>query len=205
MISLRLSLCAAACGIALLPLPCSAYTLPNGVVVEELTGDARWGCEVLLCLSNPNGPKAVSECVPPIDRLYRHLRKGHSFPKCPQAGPGNYAQPVMNPYDPCESVGLEDAPAGWIAEGKDRYHLTQARRYNGAGSYDSENGWGTKACVKKPAVGSYSTSYCTGSGVDRDCYRIHVTLFDKVVWMPFKSPSAIDVYIDGKLYHRVHY
>lgn len=34
-----------------------------------------WGCEVLLCLSNPAGPMAVSQCVPPIKRLYRAIFK----------------------------------------------------------------------------------------------------------------------------------
>lgn len=41
-----------------------------------------WGCEVALCLSNPQGPTAVAECVPPIKKLYRELAKGHAFPSC---------------------------------------------------------------------------------------------------------------------------
>lgn len=41
-----------------------------------------WGCQVLLCLSNPNGPEAVGECVPPIEKLWSELRKGHDFPSC---------------------------------------------------------------------------------------------------------------------------
>lgn len=46
----------------------------------------EWGCQVLLCLSNPNGPMAVSECVPPISRLFHHLAKGGGMPSCEQSG-----------------------------------------------------------------------------------------------------------------------
>lgn len=45
----------------------------------------QWGCEVLLCLSNPAGPTAVAQCVPPIKRLWRHLAKRGSFPTCAEA------------------------------------------------------------------------------------------------------------------------
>lgn len=41
-----------------------------------------WGCQVLLCLSNPNGPTAVAECVDPINKLWKELAKGHDFPTC---------------------------------------------------------------------------------------------------------------------------
>lgn len=46
---------------------------------------ADWACEVALCISNPAGPMAVSECRPPIQRLYRHLARGGSFPLCRSA------------------------------------------------------------------------------------------------------------------------
>ena len=53
---------------------------------------AQWGCEVLLCLSNPAGPMAVSQCVDPIRRLYRHLALGRAFPSCEAAdGSGTHA------------------------------------------------------------------------------------------------------------------
>ena len=41
-----------------------------------------WGCQVILCLSNPGGPEQYSECVPPIERLWRALRHGDPFPTC---------------------------------------------------------------------------------------------------------------------------
>lgn len=41
-----------------------------------------WGCQVILCLSNPSGPEQYSECVPPIERLWSALRRGDPFPTC---------------------------------------------------------------------------------------------------------------------------
>jgi hypothetical protein len=52
-------------------------------------GKARageWGCEVILCLSNPGGPTEYGECRPPIEKLWRELAKGHSFPTCSGLG-----------------------------------------------------------------------------------------------------------------------
>lgn len=47
-----------------------------------------WGCQVLLCLSNPAGPEAVAECVPPIQRLWQALsaRPPQPFPSCGMGG-----------------------------------------------------------------------------------------------------------------------
>lgn len=41
-----------------------------------------WGCQVILCLSNPGGPEQYGECVPPIEKLWRALRHGEPFPAC---------------------------------------------------------------------------------------------------------------------------
>jgi hypothetical protein len=41
-----------------------------------------WGCQVLLCLSNPGGPEQYSACVPPIEKLWVALRHGDPFPTC---------------------------------------------------------------------------------------------------------------------------
>lgn len=49
----------------------------------QLSDDDRWACEVAMCMANPDGATAVSECVPPIQKLHRELAKGNAFPKCP--------------------------------------------------------------------------------------------------------------------------
>lgn len=41
-----------------------------------------WGCQVLICLSDPRGPETEGACVPPIERLWDELSKGHPFPTC---------------------------------------------------------------------------------------------------------------------------
>ncbi|MGF6609220.1 hypothetical protein OKW45_004142 [Paraburkholderia sp. WSM4175] len=41
-----------------------------------------WGCQVLLCLSNPGGPEQYGACVPPIEKLWNALRHGDPFPTC---------------------------------------------------------------------------------------------------------------------------
>ncbi len=51
-----------------------------------------WACEVLLCLSNPAGPTAVAQCVPPISKLWKHLAKGKGFPFCDMGGGSNAAR-----------------------------------------------------------------------------------------------------------------
>lgn len=46
-----------------------------------------------MCLSNPAGPTAVAQCVPPITKLWRHLSLGHAFPTCDMDnGQNHYAQ-----------------------------------------------------------------------------------------------------------------
>ena len=57
------------------------------VLVLSLNGPSTaladdWGCQVMLCLSNPGGPEQYGECVPPIEKLWRALRHGDPFPSC---------------------------------------------------------------------------------------------------------------------------
>ncbi|WP_320188785.1 hypothetical protein RMS29_028200 (plasmid) [Agrobacterium rosae] len=54
-------------------------------VTAPAQAEDLWPCEVALCIANPAGPMAVSECVAPIKKLYRHLAKGRSFPMCKSA------------------------------------------------------------------------------------------------------------------------
>ncbi len=207
-----------------------ALTLPNGEEVEELTGNARWGCEVLLCLSNPNGPRAVAECRPPIDKLFKCLSKRHpcKFPKCPQAGAGNEAKQLSDHYDPCflYGEGYEEAPKGYLGEtyvqakasnaNLSKYAKRRAEsrsysnvQYNHNGTYKfyfEDYGWetaGSKACVRgKPK--KYRERTPCSSDESGDCYRT-VYVYDDIIWQEMQSSRAIDVYIDGKIFKRVHW
>lgn len=56
-----------------------------------------WGCQVILCLSNPGGATQYAECRPPVEKLWRELAKGHSFPSCSGAG-FQTSRPRYEPY-----------------------------------------------------------------------------------------------------------
>lgn len=157
-----------------------------------------WGCQVLLCLSDPRGARTEAECQPPIDRLYRHLRHGGSFPTCELAGSpstgGSWAQPVVDPYDQCPA-GLRPAPANtWVA-GRRGTGVTDPP----AVSEPLTTGVGPRACVGTPLGVTNATT------VDTDGNPVTVTVYDSVVWQPPSSPRAIDVYVDGRLQQRVRY
>jgi hypothetical protein len=57
----------------------------------------EWGCQVILCLSNPGGPTQYGECRPPIEKLWSRLAKGHSFPTCTGVG-FQSSRPRYEPY-----------------------------------------------------------------------------------------------------------
>lgn|GEM_PF-738566 len=74
------------------------------------THASDYGCKVLLCLSNPNGPTAVSECRPPIERLWDDLHHGRPFPSCEEGSPA-VAKLGLSYYDPCPT-GTTALPVG---------------------------------------------------------------------------------------------
>lgn len=70
----------------------SLYTFSSSVARSD-----DWGCQVLLCLSNPGGATEFAECRPPIERLWSHLAKGRSFPICSGVG-FTATRPGYEPY-----------------------------------------------------------------------------------------------------------
>lgn len=62
-------------------------------------GTARaddWGCQVILCLSNPGGPEQYGECVPPIEKLWAALHHGDPFPTCDFGAGGSQGTSAVN-------------------------------------------------------------------------------------------------------------
>jgi hypothetical protein len=57
-----------------------------------------WGCQVLLCLSNPGGPEQYGACVPPIERLWSALRDGDPFPPCDFGAGGSQGTSATNTF-----------------------------------------------------------------------------------------------------------
>lgn len=87
---------------ALLKMSFLGSMIAAGMALTSPAKADNWACEVALCISNPAGPMAVSECVPPIKKLYRHLARGHSFPLCKSAdGYVNFIRYGKEYYEDC--------------------------------------------------------------------------------------------------------
>lgn len=174
---------------------------------------SEWGCQVLLCLANPGSPTEFAECVPPITRLWRALRKPHPdpFPTCDMEDGndgGSYAKLVNNLFDPCAD-GLTPSYGGVIAEGSRNpngtFNITQPEAPSAANSSGFGSFFGQKnlACVGN-LIGSYDV---WDGSIDQDGQSTgySVGVYDRVEWQAPQSPSAIDVYIDNTMFKRVHY
>lgn len=61
---------------------------------------SEWGCQVVLCLSNPSGPTQFKECVEPIEKLWEALAKGKPFPTCEEGGI-SMSKIGYDPYETC--------------------------------------------------------------------------------------------------------
>lgn len=163
-----------------------------------------YGCKVLLCLSNPSGPKAVSECVPPINQLFDDMAHGRPFPTCDQATSptGNsYAKPGSSYYDPCPS-GSTALDAGLYGTVDGNTALL------GIGNGDGVTPDGYSAMPPEVCVGALTgttnimmyDAYGLSTGV------VSANVYDKIDTVSASTtPSVIDVYINGTLYRRVRY
>lgn len=73
------------------------------------------GCLVLLCLAAPNW-RAIPQCVPPVQQLFRDLARGKPFPTCGMSGAGNTANhawsnaPTFCPPQYTRVIDGESAP-----------------------------------------------------------------------------------------------
>src|SRR4051794_31548625 len=59
-------------------------------VLAAPSARAADGCLGLLCLAAPSW-RAIPQCVPPIQQLFKDLAKGKPFPTCSTSGAGNSA------------------------------------------------------------------------------------------------------------------
>jgi len=175
-----------------------------------------WGCEVLLCLSNPAGPTAVAECVPPITQLWNALAHFQPFPTCGLASAtGSYASLGTNYYNVCPA-GTTALAAGAVA-----VQAPSAAALTNMGVYDSaavQIGIGTgdgllpqvggdgfplampdKTCVGGSPLGQVMVLTSSGTWTTATVYSQIVSL------PPQASGSVIDVYVDSALYTQVRY
>lgn len=176
----------------------------TGFVGSAGAGDLpHYGCTVLMCLSNPSGPKAAPYCAPFIDQLYDDLRHDRGFPSCDEGG-GKYAQQVYDPYDPCPDP-LKVAPQGsYLVQGTPRANKSnshfQSVVYDAVGSPQiSEQQTDSGMIGQRACVGKLNGTYSVGSYDDG--YTVNV--YDKVLWQKAQSPFAIDVFVNNKFFRRV--
>lgn len=176
-----------------------------------------YGCSVLLCLANPSGPMAVSECVPPIQQLFRDLLRFKPFPTCVLAsGPDgqSYAKQGTSYYEVCppETIALDSgvyAIQGSKIQKSDDYLLSQQGVRLGIGTGDGlqpGNGEDYAPLKAKVCVGNKigQVDYVLGSG--DDARNIITDVYDRVVILdPQDSPRIIDVFINNELYRRVRW
>lgn len=189
-----------------------------------------WGCEVLLCLSNPAGPMAVAQCVPPIQRLYRAIFKWRPdpFPTClmsngqDSSSGGNYAHVApASYYDACPAGTSALSSDVYAAKGRAATPAEQARmpafrrtsfvmtssmvRGIGSGAgYSPSSDDGGGSMPSKVCVGSYlgQTRVTVGMGDDREQYRVNV--YDRLVLIdPAADTFNINVYVDNALFRNI--
>jgi hypothetical protein len=172
------------------------------------------GCTVLLCLANPAGPMAVSQCVPPIKQLFKDLAKLKPFPTCDMSGPGNFAQNLTTYYDRCPAGTADLAPNQYalqsavpipnfvqdentvLALGIGDGNNIQPQQYDG-GTYPLP----PKVCVKDK-VGEVIVKI--GSGEDSQ-YKVAEVYKSVVILDPQSSPNAIDVFVNSEHFRRVRW
>lgn len=162
-----------------------------------------WGCEVLLCLSNPAGPKAVAECVAPIEKLWRQLRKGRPFPHCDlgSSSSGTGAVQSYNHYPPCPA-GMTPLPEGVMIDTG-----SGLLRGFGDGAGMAPNLRDAVPLPQMACVAGYQGSAMVVADPDSDSrYKVEVSRYAEVTYLtPSSSGRVIDVYIDGKLFSRIPY
>lgn len=176
-------------------------SLLSGALLLVGNGDAsasEYGCKVMLCLSNPKGPKAEAQCISPINQLYDDLKHGRRFPTCDEAKDpvhgDSYVRQGFNYFDPCED-GTTALPRGQYAVKRGSTQL-----YGGIGdgegmTFSQDGGIPPKVCVAGPVGrGSY------GGYEDRIDYTIYSTL---VVQQPASNPNYFLIYVNNQPYKRV--
>lgn len=181
-----------------------------------------WGCEVLLCLANPNGPTAVGECRPPIERLQQHLRRGGRFPVCTMAGgpQGNsYAALSYSNYDPCPS-GTRELPAGEIAvlaspvttppvspyrSGTPTTYVP-AMLHHAYFARSEQSGRGNNRFEHEPPVKVCVSGFAGTQWISRGDDPVEAQQYRTIyVQEAARSPQVIDIYIENNLWHRVRW
>jgi hypothetical protein len=178
----------------------------------------NWGCEVLLCLSNPSGPTAVSQCEPPIKKLYSVLsqKPPGDFPKCDMAknkqSGNSWAEQSNNWFNECPA-GTKQIERNELAIQGD------ANTLSGMQPIDlgkAVSGLDETTSSSEMPVGSNTTLKVCGNTLlgtvkvtsrqDDAVYSTDVNVYKQIVFIDrAKSPRLINVYINDQLYRQVRW
>lgn len=196
-------------------LPWKSVSIASLLWVVSAANASDHGCKVLLCLANPNGPRAVSECRPPIDKLFRDLARGRSFPTCDlasapgQNGGRSWAQQTVNMYDLCPEGTTALASGSYAIQGATVPTRPGASTPvylgigEGEGKMSQEDQYLQKTCVGT-RIGT--TRVYVNNGQDEGTTVRPAAIYDRVVQLHnVRSGRAIDVYVDSQLYRRVRW
>ncbi len=185
---------------------------------DAVADDDSYGCKVRLCILNPNGPwNEKTQCAPAMDRLMDDLSHGRGWPGC--AGSEMELHQVWSPFDPCPDGTHEAGRGEWVVEGArkagsrgvvfpgqaDRSFILKGKPERSYGGNDGVPGV-RLACVGN-RVGSFATYLQGSGGTFGSGYRYDqevLNVYDRVIWQDPQGPWAVDVYIKGEFFKRVH-
>ena len=163
---------------------CAFVLLSSYCISSSKARADDWGCQVLLCLSNPGGPMQFAECVPPVQRLWNELARGRPFPTCSGVG-FQASRPGYEPYS-CEAgfrlttrVGPQGQEAACMLAARQVVESSRCTSGAGAGAGNGAARW-------------------VSSGGQRQCMAF-VTAQPSVR----AQPHFVDVTIDGAGTQRV--
>lgn len=164
-----------------------------------------YGCKVLLCLANPNGPTAVAECVDPINQLWDDLAHFRPFPTCEMSG-DSYAKPGYSYYDQCPNGTSALSDGTYAVQGGSPSPVQQVYAGIGEGDGVSGNWQSGGALPQKICVGNRLGQTITSIGSGEDSHTVPADVYDYVVAMdPQRSPRFIDVFVESTLFRRVRW
>jgi len=191
-----------------------AISLVAAMCAAPVAHAQEWGCEVLLCLANPQGPTALAQCVSPITRLWNALANFQPFPTCDMAGSaaiakGPYATSSVNYYSACPSGTTALAAGVSVVQGTSVVNAGKAVS-TGIGTGDGLVPGDTlstltlppKVCVGGSALGTVTVQQKPGDIFN----NISASVYPQVVNLrPLQEGNVINVYVDNALYTQVRY
>lgn len=157
-------------------LSCAFVLLSSYCISSSNARADDWGCQVLLCLSNPGGPIQFAECVPPVQRLWNETARGRSFPTCNGVG----FQASRSGYEPYSCGAGFSLTAKFGPQGQEPACVSTTRQ-----------GVDTSQCMSGPGSGNGAARWAS-SGGQRQCLA-YVTTQPTVRSQPY----FVDVTIDG--------